>query len=138
MKINCHCHIFSLDCVPEEFKDRFFLNTSNPIHRMTHKLLRWLLPDDCRIEDWMDFIDLSIPEIAQRLVKEMDEAGIELSTPLMMDMGYCSAFQGVKKSYEHQVGETAAGFSLYDTQDNLVNLSDTDGQVRFLFMIGWN
>ena len=71
MKINCHCHIFSLDCVPEEFKDRFCLNVKNPIHLFVHRLLRWLLPDDCNLDDWLKFIPLSILQIAQRLVDEM-------------------------------------------------------------------
>jgi len=37
-----------------------------------------------------------------------------------------------------QVGEPAADFSLIDTQDNPVQLSDSAGEVRFLFMIGWD
>jgi len=29
MKINCHCHIFSLDCVLLEFRKRFVLDVKN-------------------------------------------------------------------------------------------------------------
>lgn len=36
-----------------------------------------------------------------------------------------------------QVGETAADFSLYDTDNNLVSLLDSHGEVRMLFMAGW-
>ena len=36
-----------------------------------------------------------------------------------------------------QVGEVAADFSLLDTNNNLVSLENTAGNVRFLFMVGW-
>jgi len=75
VKINCHCHIFSLDCVPLEFRKRFLLDVRNPVHRYLHWLLRRILPEDCRLEDWLEFVDMPISEIAQRLVNEMDVKG---------------------------------------------------------------
>jgi len=106
MKINCHCHIFSLDCVPLEFRKRFALDVKNPIHRFIHRLLRIILPDDSNLEAWIDLLDLSISEIAHRLVQEMDEAGIDISTPLMMDMEFCKGFGGGTKSFQDQAAET--------------------------------
>jgi predicted TIM-barrel fold metal-dependent hydrolase len=108
MKINCHCHIFSLDCVPMEFRERFLLDIGNPVHRFVHRVVRRILPDESKMEDLLDFMDLSISDIAEKLVHEMDEAGIDLCTPLMMDMAYCEGFGGYTKSFEHQMGETAA------------------------------
>jgi len=106
MIINCHCHIFSLDYVPKEFRNRFLLDTRNPRHRLIHRLLRIILPNGSKLETFVDFADLTISEIADRLVQEMDEAGIEICTPLMMDMEFCQAFGGGVKSFEAHVRET--------------------------------
>lgn len=92
MKVNCHCHIFSLDCLPLESRQRFVLDVKNPIHRLVHRLLRIILPDDSNLQAWIDLLDLSISGIAHRLVQEMDEVGIGISTPLMMDMEFCKRF----------------------------------------------
>ncbi len=108
MKINCHCHIFSLDCVPLEFRQRFFLDVKNPGHRLIHRVLRRILPEHSGLEDWLDFIDVPISAIAQKLVDEMDEAGIDICTPLMMDMAYCKKFGGGTKSFEDQMKKTLA------------------------------
>lgn len=108
MRINCHCHIFSLDCVPLEFRKRFFLNVKNPVHKFVHRLLRRILPEDSKLEDYLDLVDMSIFEIAKRLVSEMDEAGIDACTPLMMDMEYCRKYGAGTKKFEDQVRETAA------------------------------
>ena len=108
MKINCHCHIFSLDCVPLDFRQRFFLDVKNPVHRTAHRWLTRILPEHSSLEDWLEFIDISISDIAQRLVLEMDQAGIDICTPLMMDMAYCEGYGGETKSYEDQLRETAA------------------------------
>jgi len=44
-----------------------------------------MLPGDFKLKDWLGVVDMSIFEIAQKLVSEMDEAGIDISTPLMME-----------------------------------------------------
>jgi predicted TIM-barrel fold metal-dependent hydrolase len=106
VKVNCHCHIFSLDCVPLEFRKRFFLNVKNPVHRSVQRLIKGILPDDSKVEKFLGFVDMSIFEIAQKLVGEMDEAGIDICTPLMMDMAYCKKFGGGIKSFEDQIAET--------------------------------
>ncbi|MBW1732670.1 MAG: amidohydrolase family protein [Deltaproteobacteria bacterium] len=107
MKINCHCHIFSLDCVPLEFRKRFVLDVKNSVHRFIHRLLRIILPNDSNLQAWIDLLDLSISEIAHRLVQEMDEAGMDISTPLMMDMEFCKGFGGgATKSFQVQANET--------------------------------
>lgn len=108
MIINCHCHIFSLDCVPSEFRRRFWLDVRHPVHRAVRWLLRQLLPDESKVEDWIEMVDLSIREIADRLVLEMDEADIDICTPLMMDMTYCPAFGGRVKPFTEQMEETVA------------------------------
>lgn len=80
----------------------------DPAYRLIHQLLRRILPDDSKLEDWFDFIDMPISEIAQKLIAEMDEAGIDICTPLMMDMAYCKKFGGGTKSFEDQITETVA------------------------------
>lgn len=72
------------------------------------------MPDDSNtpqfrrtgLQAWIEFLDLSISDIADRLVQEMDEAGIDISTPLMMDMEFCKGFGGGTKSFEDQMRET--------------------------------
>ena len=122
MKINCHCHIFSLDCVPLEFRKRFLLDVRNPVHRFLHWLLRRILPEDCRLEDWLEFVDMPISEIAQRLVNEMDEANIDICTPLMMDMGYCKEFAGGTKSFKDQIAETIAAVEAINEKYNRIRM----------------
>jgi len=108
MKINCHCHIFSLQCVPLEFRKRFFLDMSNGVQRYVHGMLERALPDGSLLKDWWVLRDAPISEIARRLVAEMDEAGEDLCVPLMMDMAYCGAFGGDVMPYEEQIAQTAA------------------------------
>ena len=122
MKINCHCHIFSLDCVPLEFRKRFFLDVRNPVHRFVHWLLRIILPEDSKLEDWLEFVDMPISEIAQRLVDEMDEANIDTCTPLMMDMEYCKEFAGGTKSFKDQIAETAAAVEAISKKYNRIRM----------------
>ncbi len=64
MKINCHCHIFSLDCVPLEFRRRFFLDLKHPVQEIAHRAVRKLLPDNSMLEDWLELTEMSIFEIA--------------------------------------------------------------------------
>ncbi|MGD9022648.1 MAG: amidohydrolase family protein [Deltaproteobacteria bacterium] len=116
MRINCHCHIFSLDCVPLAFRQRFLLDVRNPRHRFVHKLLRGILSHESRLEDWLDFIDIPISEIAKRLVAEMDEAGIDICTPLMVDMTYCKKYGGGTKRFEDQLEETVAAVDAINNQ----------------------
>ena len=122
MKINCHCHIFSLDCVPLEFRRRFLLDMKDPLYRVIHQLLRRILPDDSKLEDWFDFIDMSISEIAEKLVDEMDEAGIDICTPLMMDMAYCKKFGGGTKSFEDQITETVDAVEAINKKYNRIRM----------------
>lgn len=118
MKINCHCHIFSLDCVPKEFRKRFFLDLGNPFHKFMHKIVRSLLPADSKMEDFLGFMDLSIFDIAEKLAAEMDEAGVELCTPLMMDMDYCKKYGGGTKCFEAQLAETASAVGTINKKFN--------------------
>ncbi|NVL89596.1 MAG: amidohydrolase family protein [Desulfobacterales bacterium] len=122
MKINCHCHIFSPDCVPLEFRKRFFLDVKNPIDRLFHRLLRRILPEDSKLENLLDIIDMPISEIAQKLVDEMDEAGIDICTPLMMDMEYCEKFGGATKSFNDQIIETMATVEAINKKYNRIRM----------------
>jgi len=106
MKINCHCHIFSLEYVPEQFKKRFGLDLQSPLHRLIYRLVRMIIPDKSSLETWIDIAELSISDIANRLVQEMDEAGIDICTPLMMDMEFCKGFGGGVRRFEDQITET--------------------------------
>jgi len=116
MKINCHCHIFSLDCVPREFRQRFLIDADQPVHSAARRMLLRVLPESSRFQDWLEFVDLSIDEIASRLLAEMDEAGTDLATPLMMDMAYCPHFGGGTKSFDDQLAETAAAVQTINAQ----------------------
>ncbi len=122
MKINCHCHIFSLDCVPLEFRKRFLLDVRNPVHKFLHWLLRRILPEDSKLEDWLEFVDMPISEMAQKLVNEMDEANIDICTPLMMDMEYCKEFGGGTKSFKDQIKETVAAVEATNKKYNRIRM----------------
>lgn len=122
MKINCHCHIFSLDCVPLEFRRRFLLDLKNPIHSLVHGLIRKILPDNSMLDDWFELVEMSIFEIAHRLAEEMDEAGIEISTPLMMDMAFCKEFGGGTKDFEDQMAETLAAVEAINRKYNRIRM----------------
>ncbi len=82
------------------------LDIKNPIHKLIRRFLQYMLPKDSKMKGWLGIIDMSIMEIAQKLVSEMDEAGIDISTPLMMDMAYCKKFGGGAKRFEDQMTET--------------------------------
>jgi predicted TIM-barrel fold metal-dependent hydrolase len=107
MKINAHCHIFSLDCVPEGFRERFSLDFDNPLDRVFFWIVTTLLPNNSKPDEMLELVDLTILEIALRLIREMDEAGIEVCTPLMMDMENCTRFEaGEIKDFNEQLEET--------------------------------
>jgi predicted TIM-barrel fold metal-dependent hydrolase len=108
MRVNCHCHIFSADCVPLDFRNRFLLNLDKPGAARVHRLLRRILPANSRANEFLGFVHLSIREIAEKLVAEMDRADIDVATPLMMDMQYCAGFGGACLPYESQIEQTAA------------------------------
>jgi len=79
----------------------------NPIHRFVHRFLRIILPNDSNLEAWIDLLDLSMSEIAHRLVQEMGDAGIDISTPPMTDMEFCKGFGGGgTKSFQDHAAET--------------------------------
>ena len=122
MKINCHCHIFSLDCVPLEFRRRFFLDLKNPVHRFVHRLLKTILPQDSNLEDWLELVEMTISEIAQKLVHEMDEAGIDICTPLMMDMEFCKEFGGGTKGFQDQITETLTAVEEINSKYNRIRM----------------
>ncbi|NLI76930.1 MAG: amidohydrolase family protein [Candidatus Riflebacteria bacterium] len=108
MPINCHCHIFSLECVPLAFRQRFVLDLRSPRQALAHRAVRAVLMPGVRLETWLDFTHLTTAQIAEALVAEMDEAGVELATPLMVDMEFSSAYPGGVKAYDEQIAETLA------------------------------
>jgi len=118
MKINCHCHIFSLDCVPLDFRKRFLLDLKDPVHSLVHGIVRKILPDNSLLDDWFKLVEMSIFEIAHRLAEEMDEAGIEMATPLMMDMAFCREFGGATKGFEAQMDETQSAVEAVNSKYN--------------------
>ena len=63
---------------------------------------------------------MPISEIAQRLVDEMDEANIDICTPLMMGMEYCKEFAGGTKSFKDQIAETAAAVEAISKKYNRI------------------
>ena len=108
MKTNCHCHIFSLDCVPLGFRREFALDLQHPGHRLLHSSLHWLLHDQFKLDTWLKFTEFSIAEITERLISEMDEAGIEAATPLAVDLEFCEKYEGATRPYLKQLEETLA------------------------------
>lgn len=111
MRINCHCHIFSLHYVPGDFRRRFLLERQSHGHAALDWLANRLLPPDGRLKTWWEFSEMSIGQIARRLVAEMDEAGIDLCTPLMMDMAFCEGYSGEVGDFEDQIAETVEAVS---------------------------
>jgi len=109
MRINCHCHIFSLDCVPLGFRQRFVLDMQNYRQKLLHRVVKAILMPGVRFETWLGFAHLDIAQIAQRLVSEMDTAGMDIATPLMVDMAYDSAYEQISvRDWNEQIGETLA------------------------------
>ncbi len=108
MKINCHCHIFSLACVPLGFRQEFLLDLQQPTHRLLHSTLHKLLKDQFKLDTWLQFAEFSIAEIADHLIAEMDEAGIEAAVPLAVDFEFCEKYGGSTMSYLQQIDETIA------------------------------
>ncbi|HOY68403.1 MAG TPA: amidohydrolase family protein [Candidatus Ozemobacteraceae bacterium] len=119
MKINCHCHIFTLDCVPLGFRQRFSLNFRNERHRLLHRLVRAILMPGVRLERWLGFAYLDTASIARHLIEEMDEAGIEMATPLMVDMTYDSAYpEKDVKDWNEQIRDTLAAVAAVNEAAN--------------------
>jgi len=116
MIINCHCHIFDLKCTPKKFRDRFVLNLENPMHKFVHWLLKMFLPSESKPAQLLELAEKPILEIAQKLIQEMDEAGVEICTPLMMDMEYNSEFGGGTKDFDDQIAETAKAVEIINKQ----------------------
>jgi len=109
MIINCHCHIFSLDCIPLGFRRKFLLDMKNERQKLLFRLVRAILMPGVRLETWLGFAHLDMTGIARRLVSEMDEAGVELATPLMVDMSFDSAYpERSVKEWDDQIAETLA------------------------------
>jgi predicted TIM-barrel fold metal-dependent hydrolase len=94
----------------------------NPGHRLAHRLLGRILPQDSKLGDWLDFVDMPIFEIAEKLVDEMDEAGIDLCVPLMMDMAYCRKYEGSTKSFKDQMTETVAAVEAVNKRYNRIRM----------------
>lgn len=106
MIINCHCHIFSIEDVPADFRERFFLDRKSREHRFINRYVRSALPGNSKLKGWWELSELPTGEIARRLVAEMDEAGVDLCTPLMMDMAFCSGYGGEVRPFEEQIAAT--------------------------------
>lgn len=56
------------------------------------------LTNDANLQAWIDLLDLSISEIAHRLVQEMDKAGIDISTPLMTDISFAKDLESAQRA----------------------------------------
>ena len=109
--INCHCHIFSLDCVPTGYRQKLLLDLQHPVHGVLYRLAKWLVrrfvPSGTPAFDFLDLAQMPIPDIALKLAEEMDEAGVSACTPLMMDMKYWELGGGdVRLAFEEQVEQT--------------------------------
>ncbi|MFZ2959214.1 MAG: amidohydrolase family protein [Candidatus Ozemobacteraceae bacterium] len=116
LRINCHCHIFDLNSIPLAFREKFVINLQNPSQEWLHRGIRSLLMQGTRLEAWLGFTRLSMLEIAELLVREMDEAGIDVALPLMVDMEYSSAYPGGVKPFEEQIRETLAVVSTINSR----------------------
>ncbi|MFP4028114.1 MAG: amidohydrolase family protein [Candidatus Brocadiia bacterium] len=118
MIINCHCHIFDLECVPGDFRRRFMLDLKSHLQRFAYDQVSRMMPGDTRLKQWWQLADLSIEQIARRLLSEMDEAGVDTCVPLMMDMAYCEGYGGTIKDYEDQIAETASAVKKINAESN--------------------
>lgn len=112
-----------MDDVPRDFRERFFLARENRQHQIINQQLRRTLPGDNKIREWWELSELDTHAIAWKLVDEMDEAGVDTATPLMMDMAFCSGYTGNVRPYDEQIEHTL---------DAVRDINNQHGRTRLL------
>lgn len=106
--INCHCHIINFKFVPDIFF-KSYLPVSEPVIRnhITRKVARFLLSllpgkKFKKADILLDMGVEDIDDVADFYIKQMDEAGILMATPLMMDLEH-GASQKPEIPYVYQI-----------------------------------
>jgi predicted TIM-barrel fold metal-dependent hydrolase len=107
--INVHCHLLNFEFVPDSF---FKITRGVPEWILRHKLtstvsniLTFLLPgpQGDKFHEVLNIMNMEINKVVEVLVDEMEEAGIVLATPLMMDLKSFSDKQSPGILYEDQI-----------------------------------
>ena len=96
--IDVHSHILNFGCCPDKWlaklthipKIESLLKL--PFSKNLFKCLTWILRFGKynKIEEMIEIFSTHLFEVGDILRKEMDEAGVKLTTPLMMDMDYAT------------------------------------------------
>ncbi|MBN2141718.1 amidohydrolase [Candidatus Woesearchaeota archaeon] len=108
-RINAHCHLLNYDFIPDAFfKKRAPIREWMLRFRPTWwiaRLLTYIQPGRKydKIHEVLALLNKNIESVAEELIGEMDDSGIELATPLMMDISQVSAEQKPEIPYEEQV-----------------------------------
>lgn len=107
--INIHCHLINFHFIPDAF-----FKIRAPIReqllkrcwtRWIAKLITLLIPGKKynRLHELLSIFKKEINEVAGILIKEMEESGIEMAIPLMMDLEYSSYHKKPEVPYRHQI-----------------------------------
>ncbi|MBW2974682.1 amidohydrolase [Candidatus Woesearchaeota archaeon] len=107
--VNVHCHMLNFKFIPDEF-----FKTRAPIRERllrSHtlawlaRLINFITPfrKYNRLHELLALYRKDIFEVAAHLKKEMEDAGIKLSVPLMMDLEYASFQKKPEIPYRHQI-----------------------------------
>jgi hypothetical protein len=107
--IDVHSHLLNFRFIPDSF-----FRTRAPVREwmLRRRFARWLarvitfiIPGKKydRLHEALDIMRREISSVAEELVEEMNESGVLLSTPLMMDMGMFSYREKPEIPLQHQL-----------------------------------
>lgn len=107
--INAHCHILNFDFIPDEFfKTRAPFRECLYRSRLTSWLagvITFLIPGNeyDRLQELLSIFKKDIRTVAEILLKEMEEANIKISVPLMVDLELASFNRKPEIPYRRQM-----------------------------------
>jgi len=107
--INVHCHIINFQFIPDTFFKtrapfREWLYRSS-LTRWLARIITFLIPGSeyDRLHEFLSIFKKDINEVAEILLREMKEANIKLSIPLVMDLEYASFNTKPEVPFRHQI-----------------------------------
>ncbi len=107
--INVHCHLLNFKFIPDSFfKTRARIREWMLRHRLTRCLARcitsiWPGKKYDKLHEVLTMMKEDINDVTEKLIREMREANIVLSTPLMMDLELASFNEKPEIPYRYQV-----------------------------------
>jgi len=107
IKIDVHCHLLNGDLVPDKFFKVMTPIGEKTLRRLTSSFtFRQIVRFVFRVKHVGDVVKLfkeNIEYVAKALLKEMNETGVVVSTPLMMDLEKASFDDKPEIPYNHQI-----------------------------------